>query len=108
MCFISSNNKRGAHVNQNKKPLKKTVSLHPGQEKDPLPKAETVSYVCMQRIKRLYVCWKQFEYVFMIFFRSKMALNQRKLRVRLVALASCVGECCLTYGIEYIHNNEQQ
>lgn len=47
MCFISSNNKRGAHVNQNKKPLKKTVSLHPGQEKDPLPKAETVSYICM-------------------------------------------------------------
>lgn len=46
MCFISSNNKRGAHVNQNKKPIKKTVSLHPGQEKDPLPKAETVSYVC--------------------------------------------------------------
>ncbi|XP_051736221.1 protein FAM217B isoform X2 [Ctenopharyngodon idella] len=40
--IVTSNNKRGAHVNQNKKPLKKTVSLHPGQEKDPLPKAETV------------------------------------------------------------------
>ncbi|XP_067302759.1 protein FAM217A [Pseudorasbora parva] len=40
--IVASNNKRGGHVNQNKKPLKKTVSLHPGQEKDPLPKAEIV------------------------------------------------------------------
>ncbi|XP_018965669.1 uncharacterized protein LOC109096523 isoform X1 [Cyprinus carpio] len=38
----SSNNKRGGNVIQNKKPLKKTVPLHPGQEKDPLPKAKTV------------------------------------------------------------------
>ncbi|XP_058620230.1 uncharacterized protein fam217ba isoform X2 [Onychostoma macrolepis] len=40
--IVASNNKRGGNVNQNKKPLKKTVPLHPGQEKDPLPKAEIV------------------------------------------------------------------
>ncbi|XP_016088599.1 uncharacterized protein [Sinocyclocheilus grahami] len=40
--IVASNNKRGGNVIQNKKPLKKTVSLHPGQEKDPLPKAEIV------------------------------------------------------------------
>ncbi len=82
-------------MNQNNKPLKKTVPLHPGQEKDPLPKAELVRYATLRCI----LCWQQFEYVFMIFPRSKMALNQRRLRVRLVPLASCVGEWCLTYGI---------
>ncbi len=46
MCFICSNNKRGGNVNQNNKPLKKTVPLHPGQEQDPLPKAELVSKIC--------------------------------------------------------------
>ncbi|XP_056097442.1 uncharacterized protein fam217ba [Rhinichthys klamathensis goyatoka] len=40
--IVASNNKRGGYVNQNKKPLKKTVSLHPGQEKDPLPEAKIV------------------------------------------------------------------
>ncbi|KAK2885819.1 hypothetical protein Q8A67_016656 [Cirrhinus molitorella] len=40
--IVASNNKRGGNVNQNKKPLKKAVPLHPGQEKDPLPKAEIV------------------------------------------------------------------
>ncbi|XP_051518844.1 protein FAM217B [Myxocyprinus asiaticus] len=35
----SNNNKRVGSVNQNKKPLKKTVTLHPGQEKDPQPTA---------------------------------------------------------------------
>ncbi|XP_052451236.1 uncharacterized protein fam217ba isoform X2 [Carassius gibelio] len=40
--IVDSNNKRGGNVNQNKKPVKKTVPLHPGQEKDHLSKAETV------------------------------------------------------------------
>uniref|UniRef100_A0A8C1VGC8 Family with sequence similarity 217 member B n=1 Tax=Cyprinus carpio TaxID=7962 RepID=A0A8C1VGC8_CYPCA len=40
--IVASNNKRGGNVIQNKKPLKKTVPLRPGQEKDPLPKAEVV------------------------------------------------------------------
>ncbi|KAI7793896.1 protein FAM217B [Triplophysa rosa] len=38
--IVASNNKRGGNVNQNKNPVKKSVTR--GQEKDPLPKAETV------------------------------------------------------------------
>lgn len=106
MSFICSNNKRGGYVNQNKKPLKKSVSLHPGQEKDPLPKAEIVSYICNIKIHQTSLfLFAAFWICFHDLSKVQNGIKPKKAKSPTGGTCKLRGWVYLAYGIYYINNN---